>query len=249
MHKVGVPFWPLLHLKGLELLMMHYHFTRSFLSRAYCFRLPEAKDDLGYIGSSVGLNTDLLLAAYIQGVFPWSEDPVHWYAPLRRGILWARDYRMPKNLPKIARRMGFEVGCDRDFRGVMEGCCRHHGRLGETWIGPELVEAYCALHERGFAHSMEVYQEGKLVGGLYGVQLGRYFSGESMFHTVTGASKVALGAAVYFIEKSLGIEWLGCGAIEISREAFIALLDASIPEDIYSTERWPREIRYWRNGC
>lgn len=138
------------------------------------------------------LTPALLLRAYSIGIFPMAdpdeEGAIYWYAPDPRAILPLDGFHVSKNLAKLVRRGVFDVVSDRDFEGVMRACAERES----TWISEELIRVYTALHEMGFAHSVECWHEGELVGGLYGVALGGAFFGESMFHRHRDASKVAL---------------------------------------------------------
>ena len=138
------------------------------------------------------LTPELLLYAYQSGAFPMADpaegNAVYWYAPDPRAILPLDHFHVPKTLARVVRRASFEVVTDRAFEQVMYACARR----STTWISPEIIRVYSALHESGFAHSVECWLDGELVGGLYGVALGGAFFGESMFHRVTDASKVAL---------------------------------------------------------
>ncbi len=139
----------------------------------------------------------LLLSAYAQGYFPMAKSrtakKLEWYYPEERGILPLDDFHVPKSLAKIARKAPYTITMDKDFRGVISACAdAPREKDGGTWINDEIIESYCALHTLGHAHSVEVWNEGILVGGLYGVSLGRAFFGESMFSTAPNASKIAL---------------------------------------------------------
>ncbi len=141
----------------------------------------------------MSLNPQILLHAYANGLFPMAESAeateIHWYDPDFRGILPLDHFHVPRKLRRTVRRGVFEVRVDTAFRTVMEGCA---GARPTTWINREILDLYCQLHAIGHAHSVESWQEGVLVGGLYGVSLGGAFFGESMFSIVTDASKVAL---------------------------------------------------------
>lgn len=138
------------------------------------------------------LTPEMLLYGYQVGAFPMAEDrdssEIHWYAPDPRAILPLDALHVSKNLAKLVRQQKFEVVTNRDFEGVMRACADRK----ETWISDEILEAYVALHNMGFAHSIECWQNGELAGGLYGVAIAGAFFGESMFHRVRDASKVAL---------------------------------------------------------
>jgi leucyl/phenylalanyl-tRNA---protein transferase len=144
------------------------------------------------------LTPELLLAAYGNGIFPMADEDsdweISWYSPAERGVLPLESFHIPHDLSRLLRQRQFEVTFDRDFEAVMRGCADRDS----TWISEKLVAAYVALHEAGHAHSVECRQEGRLVGGLYGVRLGGAFFGESMFHRVRDASKVAL---VHLVER------------------------------------------------
>jgi leucyl/phenylalanyl-tRNA--protein transferase len=139
------------------------------------------------------ITPEVLLRAYAIGIFPMAEnadDPsIHWVEPRIRGIIPLDDVHISKSLGKTIRSNQFEVRVDHDFEGVISGCAT---RPGETWINSRIKSLYGALFERGFVHTVEIYQDQQLVGGLYGVSIGAAFFGESMFHRVTDASKVAL---------------------------------------------------------
>lgn len=137
------------------------------------------------------LTPELLIRAYCAGEFPMGDSEsgtIRWYAPDPRGILPLDAFHVPTNLGKLVRREVFDVVSDRDFESVIRACADRE----ETWITGEIIEAYCALHEAGFAHSVECWQGGRLVGGLYGVAIRGAFFGESMFYRVSNASKIAL---------------------------------------------------------
>lgn len=138
------------------------------------------------------LTPELVLYGYQHGVFPMADpdddDAIYWFRPEQRGVLPLDGFRVPKNLARLVRQERFEVVSDRDFPAVIRACAAR----STTWISDEIVEVYGALHAWGYAHSVECWQEGVLVGGLYGVTLGGAFFGESMFHRVSNASKVAL---------------------------------------------------------
>ena len=142
------------------------------------------------------LTPDLLIWAYRQGVFPMADpdedDAIYWFRPEVRGVLPLDGFHVPKNVAKLVRRQAFDVTTDQDFEAVVRACAAPAPGRESTWISEEIVRAYTELHRRGLGHSVECRQDGRLVGGLYGVALGGAFFGESMFHRVPDASKVAL---------------------------------------------------------
>lgn len=177
----------------------------------------------------------VLLTAYSQGIFPMAgpDGSLYWYDPDPRAILPLDEFHMPRSLERRIRRGGFEVRFDTAFRPVMTACAESAPGRETTWISPEFVEIYTELHQLGFAHSVETWIEGELVGGLYGVTLGGFFAGESMFSRAADASKIAL---VYLVERlrRQGFILLDCqfmtehlrrfGTIEIPRREYKARL-------------------------
>lgn len=164
----------------------------AVLNRALHF--PEANlanaDGLVAIGGD--LSVERLLLAYRSGVFPWTVNPISWWSPDPRAILELNRLHVPESLKKLLRKELFEVSIDHAFRTVIEYCAAPMPGRSETWITAEFIEAYARLHEQGHAHSVECWQDDKLAAGIYGVAIGGFFAGESMFHRVSNASKVAL---------------------------------------------------------
>lgn len=154
--------------------------------------------------------TEVLLGAYVEGVFPMSEDgEIYWFQPKKRGIIPLDErFHIPHGLKKAMKKRPFEVRFDTAFREVMDGCSERE----ETWIDPVIKESYCALFDLGFAHSVECWDEDGLQGGLYGVRLGRGFFGESMFSRKTDASKIALVKLVEWLREEevilLDTQWM-----------------------------------------
>lgn len=149
----------------------------------------------GLLAASRDLSAGRLLDAYSRGIFPWysGDTPVLWWSPDPRMVLFLDEFRVARSLRKRLRQQIVKVRADTAFRAVIESCATvfRPGQSG-TWITPEIVDAYTQLHERGYAHSVEAWRDGELVGGLYGVAIGRMFFGESMFAFEPDASKVAL---------------------------------------------------------
>jgi leucyl/phenylalanyl-tRNA--protein transferase len=148
----------------------------------------------GLLAASAGLTVTRLLDAYRRGIFPWysSGQPVLWWSPDPRMVLFPAEFRMPRSLAKRLRRRDYEIRVDTAFETVMRGCAAPRGDAAGTWITEEMIGAYCALHRLGHAHSVETWIGGRLAGGLYGVAIGRMFYGESMFTREADASKIAL---------------------------------------------------------
>ncbi len=177
------------------------------------------------------IEPELLLSAYAQGAFPMGmpDGEIGWFSPNPRGVLPLERFRIPHGLARRLKHNPFEVRVNTAFGEVLRGCA---GRK-ETWIDDTIAEAYHRLHQLGFAHSVETWREGRLVGGLYGVALGGAFFGESMFHSETDASKVALHALVERLKARgftlLDIQWITphlatFGAEEIDRKLYLSRL-------------------------
>ncbi|MES0488449.1 MAG: leucyl/phenylalanyl-tRNA--protein transferase [Leptospirales bacterium] len=144
----------------------------------------------GLLAVGGDLSTERLLLAYQSGIFPWYEEPpILWFSPDPRYVLYPEKFKVAKSLRKVIAKEKFNITFNTSFKEVIQNCAER--RKGETWIIPEMIEAYTKLHEAGHAFSVETWFEGELVGGLYGVVVGTVFCGESMFHKVTDASKVA----------------------------------------------------------
>ncbi len=189
----------------------------------------------------VDITPEVLLKAYACGIFPMAEsaeDPaLYWIEPERRGIIPLDRFHVPNRLARTVRSNRFTVAVDRDFDAVLDGCSQPMPGRTRTWINARIRNLYRRLHERGDCHSVEVYEGGALVGGLYGVSLGRAFFGESMFHRARDASKVALVHLVArlkagryrLLDTQFVTEHLRTfGAIEVSRPAYHKLLDAAL---------------------
>lgn len=148
----------------------------------------------GLLAAGGDLSTPRLLEAYRHGIFPWFSpgDPILWWSPDPRMVLVPKEFKLSRSLEKVLRNGGFDVRCDTVFERVMRACAAPRPDQNGTWIQEGMIAAYLALHEQGYAHSIEVWLDGELVGGLYGVAIGRMFYGESMFSQVSNASKVAL---------------------------------------------------------
>ena len=184
--------------------------------------------------------TDLLLSAYTSGWFPMAVEPgeIRWYSPDPRGIIPLDAFHVPRRLRRAMRSGRFEVRLNSDFRHVIEECAERRGGDDDgSWIDDEILESYCALHEEGHAHSVEVWQDNRIVGGLYGVAVGGAFFGESMFHRVSDASKIALAVLVDRLRARgyvlLDTQWVTehlvqFGATEIPRRRYLRMLDAAL---------------------
>lgn len=212
------------------------------LSESPEFPPPHLASQEGLLAVGGDLSTERLLSAYGQGIFPWFSEgePILWWSPDPRLILFPHEFKLSKSLKKIINRSLFDITIDQTFGRVITECAETRVVQDEpTWIVGDMIDAYCRLHESGFAHSVEAWQEGELVGGLYGVSLGKCFFGESMFATVSNASKVAFAWLVDFLT-SHAFQMIDCqvttqhlismGAKEIPRDRFLTLLQVSLKE-------------------
>lgn len=175
------------------------HSDSNFPPTSEALRYPN-----GLLAAGGGLSEERLLAAYRRGIFPWYEapQPVLWWTPDPRSVLFPDELHISRSLRKTLRSNIFHLSVDRQFTQVMQGCAEPRGPGVGTWIDDEMIAAYGRLHARGVAHSVEITDAtGALVGGVYGVSLGRVFFGESMFSRVTDASKVALVALVDILKR------------------------------------------------
>jgi leucyl/phenylalanyl-tRNA---protein transferase len=196
---------------------------------------PEQSEyDSDVIAVGGDLSTERILTAYSMGIFPWYNIPgeIQWWCPLDRCVLLAKDYKPSHSMRNLLNKNKFEITTNRCFLEVVEAC-REGKRAGQTWIHDEVVESFKILHEKGFAHSIEVWQEGKLVGGLYGLQMGHVFFGESMFSRVSNASKVAFHhLAMKWKERNWPLidcqvyneHLASLGAVTIQRHVFLRML-------------------------
>jgi leucyl/phenylalanyl-tRNA--protein transferase len=156
------------------------------------FPSPERADAEGLVAIGGDLSVPRLLLAYRSGIFPWTVDPITWWSPEPRAIFELDRFHVARSLARVIRKGVFRVTRDRAFRRVMQGCAARARGRRTTWISPEFIEAYTQLHEQNYAHSLECWHGTRLVGGVYGVAMGGFFAGESMFHRASDASKVAL---------------------------------------------------------
>ncbi len=205
---------------------------------SYIFPNPRLSSPEGLIAWGGDLNPNRILSAYMKGIFPWynENDPILWWSPDPRLILYPKDIKISKSLKRSMKK--FEVRIDTNFEAVMQKCREVRVNNDEgTWILEDVIEAYVQIHQQGLAKSFEVYHDNELVGGLYGIDLGKIFCGESMFQTKSDASKTAL---VYLAQYCLenGYELIDCqvpsehlksmGAFEMGRDEFLDILEESL---------------------
>ena len=210
------------------------------LNNELSFPPVQASEPDGLLAVGGDLSTERLLLAYHQGIFPWYEGQhILWWCPDPRFVLFPEELRESKSMKQLLKRNVFDFRVDTNFTGVITNCktISRHGQES-TWITDEVKAAYTRLHLAGYAHSAETYQDGKLVGGLYGIRLGKVFFGESMFSTVSNASKYAFIRYVHQLREE-GVELIDCqvytehleslGARMIPRNDFISYLNQLIP--------------------
>lgn len=211
-----------------------------FLTKELYFPPVSEASPEGILAVGGDLSAERLLLAYKNGIFPWFDDdePILWWSPPERMVVNPREYKIAKSLRNIINRNIFKVTFDTAFEEVITNCqsIKRRGQKG-TWITNSMLEAYLQLHQLGVAKSVEVWQDNQLVGGLYGVDLGKVFCGESMFSLVSNASKVAFVTLIQKL-KDENYHLLDCqvhnnhleklGAFEISRENYIKILKSSL---------------------
>ncbi len=220
--------------------MFEDNYSIGPLGRSHIFPNPRYAADEGLLAFGGDLSPNRLLKAYRKGIFPWynADDPILWWSPNPRLVLYPEEFKMSKSFRRTLRKNRFEVKFDQKFDAVIEYCSRvpRKGQEG-TWIIDEVQEAYKELFSMGFAHSIEVYENNDLVGGLYGLAMGRAFFGESMFSLKSDTSKIAF-KALSDVLSLRGYDFIDCqvsnnhllsmGAVEISRDRFLDELDEAL---------------------
>ncbi len=211
--------------------------------------LGEAEGAPGLLAAGGDLSPARLLIAYQHGIFPWFSDgqPILWWSPDPRMVLFTDQFVPSHSLRKTLRKIDISITSDReweirfdsDFEGVIRACAAPRKRAGGTWISEDIVDAYMALHQLGYAHSSELWRHGELVGGAYGMCLGRMFYGESMFARTPDASKIALAYLVHFLKMN-GVAMIDCqqqtphlaslGASPIPRTEFIKRMKNAVDQ-------------------
>lgn len=205
----------------------------------------ESADEHGLLALGGDLEVESLLLAYSQGIFPWpisKEYPLAWFSPDPRGILAFEKLHLSKSLKKFLINNPYEVRFNTNFEAVIMNCAlvKRSDNQG-TWITDEIINGYIELYKRGFAYSVETYEDDHLVGGVYGVCINRFYSGESMFHKADNASKVALISLLYQLHQK-GIGWLdtqmvtpvveSLGGVEIPRETYLKMLKIALGQAV-----------------
>lgn len=201
----------------------------------------ESADEHGLVAIGGDCEPESILLAYRSGIFPWPVDgaTLAWFAPPERAVIFVDEFHVPRRFKRSATARSFILKRDHDFRGVIERCAevKNRGDQDGTWITPEIVAAYTALFELGYCHSFETYLNDELVGGLYGIQIGRFFAAESSFFRVSDASKAAMCSLVEYLRQQ-GISWFDCqvltpfsesfGAREVFREEYMGMLSKAL---------------------
>lgn len=219
------------------------------LSKSPVFPAPSLSEPDGLLAIGGDLSLNRLLTAYRHGIFPWYDEhsPILWWSPDPRPVLFPEEFRTSRRLQRTIRSGHFKIHINKSFGAVIRACAMVE-RPGQksTWITEEMIAAYQELHLAGFAHSVESWLNGRLVGGLYGVALGKVFFGESMFYLVSNASKVALASLIAILKKKQYL-LLDCqqmtahmakfGARDISRKDFLAILDLACSGNLWG-ESW-----------
>lgn len=214
------------------------------------FPHPELANQDGILAMGGDLSPRRLLLAYQIGIFPWfnPDDPIIWWSPDPRFVLFPEELKVAKSMRTYFNNPRFRLTLDQHFETIMRGCqsVYRKGQGGGTWITEDMVHGYCQLHQMGYAHSIEVWQDNQLVGGLYGIALGKCFFGESMFSKAPNASKFGFISLVKKLQK-LGYELIDCqqptqylsslGARSIPRKEFLAILEKN--------RQFPTDISNW----
>ncbi|MFB1016149.1 MAG: leucyl/phenylalanyl-tRNA--protein transferase [Alteromonadaceae bacterium] len=208
-------------------------------------------DPNGLIAIGGDLSPQRLVSAYEQAIFPWfnAGEPIMWWSPSPRAIIPVNQIKINRTLTKFIKKKPYQVTLNKDFDQVISNCAHAPFRKEGTWIVDDMKLAYMRLHELGYAHSIEVWQHNELVGGLYGVAINGFFSGESMFYKKNNASKVALISLAELL-KTIGVSFIDCqilnpflddmGCIEIDRDSFTQLQQVAItkivPKDFWHSK-------------
>lgn len=215
-------------------------FLPVMLGKEIEFPDPSLADAEGLVAVGGDLSAARLQAAYRCGIFPWSVHPITWWSPDPRGIIEPDQLHVSSSLAKALRKKPYEITMNHAFREVMQACAVPDVKRPGTWITEEFITAYTRLHDRGFAHSVECWRNGELVGGIYGVAVGGLFAGESMFHRADNASKVAI---YYLVQRLRERNFLlfdiqmvtaatqPLGAKVISRQEYLQRLTVAVAKD------------------
>jgi len=220
---------------------------------------PNTSDPTGLLALSADLGAERLIAAYLRGIFPWMkmDQPPNlwcWYSPDPRMVLYPEEFKVSRSLKQALKNELFSIRIDQNFAQVMRNCASiSRSNQPTSWIEPDMEKEYFELHQRGIAHSIEAFQGDNLVGGLYGIALGKVFFGESMFHKVSEASKVCM-AKLIEIARTEGLHFIDCqvpnsflytlGARAIPRKRFLLELEGALQNDnsVVDWSSWKQNI-------
>lgn len=228
-----------------------HYFLPPLSPYSYIFPDPSQASDEGLLAYGGDLSSTRILTAYRNGIFPWFNegDPILWWSPNPRLLLYPNSFKTSKSFARVIRNGGFKVTFDNKFEEVIKNCAQMPRKeQGGTWIIDSMQEAYSRLHHEGYAHSVEVYLDEELVGGLYGIALGKLFFGESMFSLASNASKIAFRALSDVLE-ARGYHFIDCqmktdhlvslGAIEVSRDDYLEQLKIALTKG--------SDLGYWHD--
>lgn len=220
-------------------------------------RVDEALEEPnGLLAAGADLSAQRLKRAYHKGIFPWYSEgePILWWSPDPRAVFFIDTFKVHKSVVKTLKKLDLTVTVNQDFLQVIEACAAPRNDDNGTWISDEMVTAYHELHQLGDAHSVEVWQSGQLVGGIYGVATGDIFCGESMFSRISNGSKIALSCLIKYL-KPYNFKLIDCqienphlvslGSAVISRELYLQLLDKSQLNQV-DTNVWRPQVLDWR---
>lgn len=225
----------------------------------YEFPSPEQVDTkgVGLIAMGGDLSASTLICAYSQGLFPWfnEDEPIAWWCPEPRCIIEPQDYKPSKSLMRQARKSRWTWTVNQAFDEVIHACSLPRSYESDTWIHEEMIEAYSTLHHLGYAHSIEIWENQCLVGGLYGLKIGAIFFGESMFHHASNASKMAFWALTHLCHAT-GVQLIDCqlpndhllslGATTLPRTQFLVKLSQLIEQP---TKNWQQDFSSHQSIC
>ena len=208
--------------------------------RSISFPDPDFADADGLLAIGGNFEPQTLISAYSQGIFPWTSSPITWWSPDPRGIFEIENFKLKKRMQRLYNQKKFNITFDKSFKNLMIACSEPGPGRGETWITDEFIKAYCNLNKLGWAHSVEAWYDGELVGGLYGVVIAGLFAGESMFYRKSNASTMALAFLIEHLKEKKFVLFdtqmvtnhtKRLGAVEISRSEYLKRLAVALKSD------------------
>ena len=204
------------------------------------FPNPELADEDGLLAIGGNLVPETLITAYSQGIFPWTVNPITWWSPNPRAIFDITNFKLSSRMQRYNKQLSLSFTLDKAFEEVMKNCAKPAPSRESTWISKQFIKAYCNMHELGFAHSCEAWQNDELVAGVYGVSIGGFFAGESMFYKVSNSSTLCLNYLITHLKKQgfllfdsqvINPHTRQLGAIEISRNDYLTRLTQAVKLD------------------